>query len=534
MSNVKLSKKLSSVLRHNASNMGLRIDPDGYVSVRELLRCDGFRGTNVSDIVDVVQNCPKRRFEIKEVDNGATFIRATQGHTIRAVKDDALLEELSVGQVSQYCIHGTYRRNIESIRSSGLNRMSRNHVHLTEDNPASGEAISGMRGSCDTIVIVDVHKAMAAGLKFYRSSNGVVLCPGLGDTGAIGPEFIAGITDRFGTRTNTPQTHTHSQPPTCKSSSYAAATSLQKGGLCAVAAFAPPATAGSISCPATASNPPDDTVKSRISRIQTAAYGSLPPSAPHSYGSPPPLPPPPDAPPPDYFCVIDFEATCLDGRHISPQEIIEFPAIMVEASSMRIIPEEENGLFHSYVRPVHHPRLSAFCTELTGIQQSTVDAAPQFTQVFHNFICFLQSWDIDVYRHEKALYQEESVPMPKRVVFVTHGDWDLKTMLPSQCTLSSVKIPPIMRSWANIKDIFRTLPKKPRRQVRGLGMASMLDILDLELIGHHHSGIDDTRNISRILVELARRGAVLDETWHGQNKRNEEYSHGKGKGRTRK
>lgn len=37
--------------------------------------------------------------------------------------------------------------------------------------------------------------------------------------------------------------------------------------------------------------------------------------------------------------------------------------------------------FHSYVRPNLHPTLTPFCTELTGIQQSQVDAAPPFHQV---------------------------------------------------------------------------------------------------------------------------------------------------------
>merc|ERR1719453_2079952 len=40
---------------------------------------------------------------------------------------------------------------------------------------------------------------------------------------------------------------------------------------------------------------------------------------------------------------------------------------------------------------------------------------------------------------------------------------------------------------------------------RAGGMAEMLSTLGMELIGRHHSGIDDARNIARILVELLRR-----------------------------
>ncbi len=34
------------------------------------------------------------------------------------------------------------------------------------------------------------------------------------------------------------------------------------------------------------------------------------------------------------------------------------------------------------------------------------------------------------------------------------------------------------------------------------GMDQMLDELGLELVGHHHSGIDDSRNIAKICHEL--------------------------------
>jgi hypothetical protein len=39
-------------------------------------------------------------------------------------------------------------------------------------------------------------------------------------------------------------------------------------------------------------------------------------------------------------------------------------------------------------------------------------------------------------------------------------------------------------------------------------MAGMLTYLNLGLIGTHHSGIDDSRNISRIALELIQRGGL--------------------------
>jgi hypothetical protein len=42
------------------------------------------------------------------------------------------------------CVHGTYRRNLDSILQSGLKRMARLHVHFSSGLPSDGEVISGM------------------------------------------------------------------------------------------------------------------------------------------------------------------------------------------------------------------------------------------------------------------------------------------------------------------------------------------------------------------------------------------------------
>lgn len=67
----------------------------------------------------------------------------------------------------------------------------------------------------------------------------------------------------------------------------------------------------------------------------------------------------------DYLLVLDFEATCNEGSKLKPQEIIEFPCALINTKkSFDVV-----SIFHEYVRPVHHPKLTTFCTELTGITQ---------------------------------------------------------------------------------------------------------------------------------------------------------------------
>lgn len=48
--------------------------------------------------------------------------------------------------------------------------------------PADDEVISGMRSSCEVMISIDVASAMADGVRFYRSSNNVILTSGLDGT----------------------------------------------------------------------------------------------------------------------------------------------------------------------------------------------------------------------------------------------------------------------------------------------------------------------------------------------------------------
>jgi inhibitor of KinA sporulation pathway (predicted exonuclease) len=78
----------------------------------------------------------------------------------------------------------------------------------------------------------------------------------------------------------------------------------------------------------------------------------------------------------DYYLIVDLEATCSDKgavpRH--EMEIIEIGAVMQSSRTFEIESE-----FQTFVRPVRHPELTEFCTELTGITQDHVAAAPSFS-----------------------------------------------------------------------------------------------------------------------------------------------------------
>ncbi|XP_063871907.1 ERI1 exoribonuclease 3-like isoform X1 [Scylla paramamosain] len=179
----------------------------------------------------------------------------------------------------------------------------------------------------------------------------------------------------------------------------------------------------------------------------------------------------------DYFLVLDFEATCENEKKMNPQEIIEFPVLKVNAQTYEI-----EDTFQQFVQPEYHPKLTRFCTELTSITQEDVNSAKIFKEVFEDF------------RH----WMEEKVGLDKRFLFVTCGDWDLKTMLPSQCALHNIPVPPYCKSWLNIKKSYAI---KKGDYVKG--MYPMLDGLNLQYFGIPHRGIDDCKNIVNILRALA-------------------------------
>ena len=171
-----------------------------------------------------------------------------------------------------------------------------------------------------------------------------------------------------------------------------------------------------------------------------------------------------------YYLVIDFEATCCDAGTVPREhmEIIEFGAVMVDSTNLQVVDE-----FQSFVRPTRHPELTAFCSRLTSIGQQDVNAAPVFKDVISAF----KAW---LYRYSGF-------------VFCSWGDYDLK-QLRQDCEFHKVPYP-ISAPHMNVKRLMterQRLSKKP-----GLGEA--IRLVGLEFSGTHHRGIDDARNIARLL-----------------------------------
>lgn len=140
------------------------------------------------------------------------LIRANQGHSIK-VDTEGLLTPITeeAGNVPETCVHGTDEPAWRLIlKSGGLRRMGRNHIHFASGLPAGfkslaqdGSAeekeappvISGMRKGSTVLVYVDIRTALAAGLKFFISENGVILTEG-NEKGFVPYEFFKRVESR--------------------------------------------------------------------------------------------------------------------------------------------------------------------------------------------------------------------------------------------------------------------------------------------------------------------------------------------------
>ena len=187
----------------------------------------------------------------------------------------------------------------------------------------------------------------------------------------------------------------------------------------------------------------------------------------------------------DYVLLIDFEANCLKDAQIVPQEIIEFPVILIKVLGENKRPQEI-GRFHAYVKPRIH-KLTEFCINLTGITQDKVDSAKDIVEVINDFNSWLQS---------KSLNPWDPLAPGKKFIFMSCGNWDLMTCFPNCMKYFNISYPRCFRFWLNIKKEFTKFYVKPKPY----DLHALLKQFDLQPYGLHHSGMDDTINICRVLI----------------------------------
>ncbi|KAB0799055.1 hypothetical protein PPYR_06935 [Photinus pyralis] len=183
---VRVSKRLSWLLRHGALNEGLHLSTEGFIPLQQILESKGFESVSISDIERIVLNNDKQRFTLRTSETGILEIKANQGHSIDVRRLE--LTPLTDPKKVQNVIHGTYFQFWKCIKKEGLFRGKRMHIHFSEHLPGA-KNISGIRASAEIFIYVDLAKALSQGLKFYISPNNVILSPG-NEQGYVKPDYF--------------------------------------------------------------------------------------------------------------------------------------------------------------------------------------------------------------------------------------------------------------------------------------------------------------------------------------------------------
>jgi inhibitor of KinA sporulation pathway (predicted exonuclease) len=173
---------------------------------------------------------------------------------------------------------------------------------------------------------------------------------------------------------------------------------------------------------------------------------------------------------PDFYLVLDLEATCCDDDSIPREqmETIEIGAVMVESKTLGAISE-----FQTFIRPVTHPKLTEFCTQLTSITQSDVENAPKFGEAMATFEQWLTNYP--------------------NYLFCSWGKFD-QLQIKKDCRLHDIPFP-LGRKHFNLKTRFARRQRLKER----VPMLQALDLIQAPLEGTLHRGIDDARNLVKLL-----------------------------------
>ena len=169
--------------------------------------------------------------------------------------------------------------------------------------------------------------------------------------------------------------------------------------------------------------------------------------------------------------IVDLESTCdQDGSILRHEvEIIEIGAVIGILTSADFVVLDD---FQVYVKPVINPNLTAFCKELTGIKQSGVDSGVTLNQAFDE----LRVW-VDGYSLQG---------------WASWGKFDL-TQVSMEAQAKELPNPLAEFQHFNLKQLFA------RQHKHRVGLARAVTMMGLEFEGSHHSGLDDARNIGRVL-----------------------------------
>ncbi len=175
--------------------------------------------------------------------------------------------------------------------------------------------------------------------------------------------------------------------------------------------------------------------------------------------------------------VVDLEATCWRKRapEAETSEIIEIGIAPLNLKTLEV--GDKTSII---VRPVES-KVSEFCTELTTLTQSEVDAGTSFRKACTELLT----------KHRSGAR-----------MWASFGEYD-RRLFREQCERRGVPYP-FGPDHMNVKTLFAlTRGRSP------VGMKAACELIGHELVGTHHRGDDDAWNTAHLLATLLREGRTV-------------------------
>ena len=117
--------------------------------------------------------------------------------------------------------------------------------------------------------------------------------------------------------------------------------------------------------------------------------------------------------------------------------------------------------------------MTDFCKKLTSIHQDQVDSAIGFKPALQSFMQWYDSFE--------------------EPIFCSWGYYD-KSQFVKDCKFHQVNYP-FSKEHINLKENFA----KSQSLAKSIALKQALEMLNLKLLGTHHRGIDDARNMVRLM-----------------------------------
>jgi len=97
------------------------------------------------------------------------------------------------------------QKEIITANANVLNTQAVTNANVLDDSVASLPAdkptpaiLSGIRNSSTLLIYINLRAALAAGLRFYKSENGVILSEGDAEDGVVGVQFFKRVEEKGG------------------------------------------------------------------------------------------------------------------------------------------------------------------------------------------------------------------------------------------------------------------------------------------------------------------------------------------------